>query len=104
VRILFVENHAIFAATVTAAFLADHEVASVGGVFEALDLFRAQPFDVLLIDFDLGDAKGDVFVRRVRESGRSVPIIAISAHDDGNDALLLAGADIVCTKGPRKNN
>jgi CheY-like chemotaxis protein len=66
-------------------------VIAVGSVFEALDLFRSQQFEVVLVDFDLDDGKDDVFVRRVREMDRSFPIVAISAHADGNDALVRAG-------------
>ena len=98
-RILLVENHAAFVLTVTAEFMADHTVVSVGSVFEALDFVRAQSFDAALVDFDLYDAKGDIFVRRVREMGTALPIVAISAHEDGNAALIGAGVYDVCAEG-----
>jgi DNA-binding response OmpR family regulator len=97
-RLLLVENHATFAATVSAAFLAEHEVVVVGSVLNALDLVRQDAFDAALVDFDLDDTKGDVFVRRVRRMGRALPIVAISARDDGNQALLTAGANAICSK------
>ena len=98
-RILFIENHSIFAQTVVEQFLRGHTVVVVPSVLEALDVFRLSTYDVALIDYDLDDCKGDVFVRRVRESGSRIPIIAISAREEGNDALLRAGADGVCHKG-----
>jgi CheY-like chemotaxis protein len=98
VRILLVENHRIFAATVATEFLASHELVTVGSVFEALDLFRGQAFDLALVDYDLDDGKGDAFVRRVRERDPGFAIVAISAHADGNAALMAAGADVVCAK------
>jgi len=97
-RILLVENHRIFAATVVTDFLAAHELVAVGSVFEALDHFRTRSFDVALIDYDLDDGKGDAFVRRVRDMDSRFPIVAISAHEDGNSALLNAGADLACAK------
>jgi CheY-like chemotaxis protein len=98
VRILLVENYRIFAATIAAEFLASHEVVTLGSVFEALDRFRSQAFDAVLVDYDLDDGKGDAFVRRVREMAPEFPILAISAHEYGNAALLSAGADVVCPK------
>lgn len=97
-RLLLLENQAAFAATVSATFLAEHEIVVVGSVLNALDLLRQQAFDAALVDFDLDDTKGDVFVRRVREMGRALPIVAISARADGNQALLSAGADATCAK------
>jgi DNA-binding response OmpR family regulator len=97
-NILLVENHRVFANTVIAQLLCDHSVMSVPNVMEALDAYRSSSFDAVLIDYDLDDFKGDVFVRRIRAGGSRVPIIAISAREDGNDALLAAGADHVCHK------
>jgi DNA-binding response OmpR family regulator len=83
VRILMVENHETFAATITGEFLQELHVVRTGSVLEALDLFRTAQFDVALVDFDLDDVKGDIFIRRVREMRSAFPIVAISARDDG---------------------
>ena len=56
-------------------------------------------FDVALVDYDLDDFKGDAFVRRLREMERTTPVVAVSAHDDGNAALVAAGANAICAKG-----
>ena len=98
-HILFVENHGVFARTVVEEFLSDHEVVVVPSVLDVLEAFRRFTFDVVLVDYDLDDCKGDVFVRRLRDSGARLPIVAVSARDDGNDALLAAGANVVCHKG-----
>lgn len=62
-RILFVENHAPFAQVAIAQFLAGHDVI----VAPSLAAARAAkgPFDVVLIDYDLDDGKGDVLVREL---------------------------------------
>lgn len=98
-HILFIENHGVFAQTVVEQFLRGHRVVVVPSVLEALEAFRRSDFHVVLIDYDLDDFKGDVFVRRVRDTGSRVPIVATSARDEGNDALLAAGADVLCHKG-----
>ena len=51
-----------------------------------------------LIDFDLDDGKGDDLVRWIRHSGNRSTIIGVSSHEEGNRALLNAGASGVCNK------
>jgi len=95
-RILFVDNHREFAAVVTGAFLASHEVVpTIAAARVALDV---STFDVALVDFDLDDGKGDELVRSLRGAGSKLKIVAVSSHDAGNAALSTAGADAVCGK------
>ena len=98
-RILFVENHAVFARTVVAEFLAGLQVTIAPSLAEARRQFMVGPFDVVLVDFDLDDGKGDELVRELRAAGFAGKIVAISAHAQGNARLLAAGADAVCPKG-----
>jgi len=96
VRILYVENHAVFAETVTRQFLSDHSVVVVPSIAAAEDALRGSEFDLLLADYDLDDGKGDELVRRV--DGGKMKIIGVSSHQAGTDALMKAGADMVCGK------
>ena len=97
-KILFVENHALFAATVVDQFLCLHELTIVPTVTAALAAVEHGPFDVLLVDYDLDDGKGDQVVRHVRARGIDVPIVAVSARPEGNQAMIDAGADTLCHK------
>jgi CheY-like chemotaxis protein len=97
-RILFLENHEVFAKTVSEAFLAQHVVDIIPSVASALAAARDRPYDVALVDYDLEDEKGDEFVRRLRARGSTLAVIGVSARDEGNDVLLSAGADLVCRK------
>jgi CheY-like chemotaxis protein len=99
VRLLYVENHAVFAETVIEQFLDDHDVtlcASIAAARAAID--DAPPFDAVLLDYDLDDGKGDALAEHLRRSGFRGRIIAVSSHDEGNAAILRAGADVVCAK------
>lgn len=96
-RILFVDNHPEFTSTVTASFLAAHEVSIVPTIAGAKEAFAAA-FDVVLVDFDLDDGKGDALVRWIRASGSTIPIVAVSARSEGNEALVAAGANATCAK------
>lgn len=56
------------------------------------------PFDVVLVDYDLDDGKGDDLVRELMSRVTRPEIIGISARPEGNAALRAAGADAVCSK------
>ena len=98
-RLLLVENHAVFAATVTRQFLAGHDVRIVPSLSDArVALAETRGFDAVLVDYDLDDGKGEQLVRELVAASWSGRIIAISSHDAGNDALLQAGAHACCPK------
>lgn len=97
-RVLMVENHAIFARTVITQFLGDHDVDLVPTIGAARASIVGTPYEAVLVDYDLDDGKGDAFVRSLVEVGFSGPIIAISSHEEGNSALVQAGATAVCKK------
>lgn len=97
-RILYLENHAAFAQTVIAQFLGGHAVTVVTSLAAARAKLGEGGFDVLLVDYDLDDGKGDTLVKELTTSGKSIPAIAVSSHEMGNAALLRAGAVAVCSK------
>jgi DNA-binding response OmpR family regulator len=98
VRILFVDNHPEFTATVIEQFLRDHEVVVVPTIAAAKRHVETATFDVVLVDYDLDDGKGDELIRWIRRSDAQARLIAVSARDSGNAALRAAGADDVCSK------
>jgi DNA-binding response OmpR family regulator len=97
-RILFVENHNQFVSVVTREFLSNHDVTVVPGIAAALQQLESGEFDVVLVDYDLDDGKGDQLVRKIRTNMLAVKIVAVSSHEQGNTALLESGADAICSK------
>lgn len=97
-NILYVENHAVFAQTIKLRFLSQHIVTIVPSLIAARQAASQVAFDLFLIDYDLDDGKGDQFVVELRSSGNRVPIIAVSSHEAGNRALVVAGATAICAK------
>jgi len=59
---------------------------------------EASDFEAALVDYDLDDGKGDEFVRWARIAKPQLPVVAVSARAEGNDALVTAGAEHVCAK------
>lgn len=97
-KILFVENHAIFAAQVCHQFLSEHAVQVVSSLAAARGALASNKYDLLLVDYDLDDGKGDELVRECRASYPKIRVIAVSAHETGNVMLVQAGASAVCSK------
>jgi atypical dual specificity phosphatase len=97
-KILFVENHAVFAANVIRQFLPQHSVTVEPSLSAARQALEAGSFDLLLVDYDLDDGKGDELVKELTISGKAVTVIGVSSHEEGNIALLRAGAVAICSK------
>lgn len=97
-NILFVENHSIFAEQVIRCFLSAHQVTVVSSLVAARGKLAEETYDVLLVDYDLDDGKGDQLVRELRLAGSTIRLIGVSAREEGNEALSEAGADAVCNK------
>ena len=101
-KILYVENHESFISVVKEEFMAEHEVIVTGSVSEAKRIFD-KSFNLVLCDYDLDDGKGADFVKFLRHKESSVPVVAVSSHNEGNEALIKAGANIICSKMDFKN-
>lgn len=97
-RLLWVENHDLFVRMAGRQFLTDHDLQVVPSIAEALASIAAESFDALLVDYDLDDGKGAELIEHIRDHFSSLPVIAVSAHAEGNAALLTAGADAACPK------
>ncbi len=101
-KILYVENHQAFIDAVKREFLKDHDIQVVPTVQEA-KVGADDSFDLVMCDYDLNDGKGNEFVEYFRTIDSAIPIIAVSSHTKGNDAMLKAGANAVCKKIEFKN-
>jgi DNA-binding response OmpR family regulator len=97
-KILFIENHSIFAQQAIIHFLSAHQVTIVPSLSMARSSLAANQFDLLLVDYDLDDGKGEELVRELREAGNKIRIVEVSAREEGNAALLHAGVDAICSK------
>lgn len=97
-RILYVENHKRFAAIAVAQFLASHEVLVTASLAEARQAIAEGSFDAVLLDYDLDDGKGSELVEELRAMSPRPVVVAVSSHQAGNEALVVAGVDAVCSK------
>jgi len=67
---------------------------------EAESYVQVEEFDIALVDIGLPKADGFQFVRRLRESGKRLPVLVLTALDSMEDTIrgLDAGADDYMTK------
>jgi len=96
-NILYVEDDTAFAMAVAQRFLGGHEVAFASSICAARKLLD-RPWDVILLDYDLPDGKGDTIIAEIRAAGDTTITIGVSARAEGNRNMLNAGANAVCPK------
>jgi CheY-like chemotaxis protein len=57
-----------------------HNVVAASNGAEALEIFRAQPFDLLITDYSMPGMKGDELAAAAKVHNPALPIIMISAY------------------------
>lgn len=97
-KLLYIENHPIFAKTVCQSFLKEHDIDIIPSIKEAAQKIRNEDYDIVLVDYDLDDGKGDEITKLIRSIRPNTKIIAVSSHKEGNDKIFNAGAHAICGK------
>ena len=97
-NILYVENHKRFAVIAVERYLSEHTVMVVPSLVAARQALERSRFDLILLDQDLDDGKGTELAAELASQPERPLILAASSHAAGNEALLKAGADGVCSK------
>ena len=90
VRVLLVDDDAHLRRVVAGELLADPRIELVGqaqSLREARAMAGRQPFDVLLVDLNLGDGSGFSLIEQVRQKNPLVEVVVISALADDQHAL-----------------
>ena len=83
-RILLVEDDPPIRNLIRTALLqGEHVVVEAQNGLEALALFRKQPFDLVVTDFDLPEMPGDRLVLEIKKLMPSQPIILMTADRAG---------------------
>ncbi len=95
-HVLLVEDDERLAKAVERIFAAEgHVVDRVGDGAEALAQASLEPYDVFVLDVMLPSVDGFEVTRRLRASGKTAPILMLTARDSVRDRVagLDAGAD-----------
>jgi two-component system, NarL family, nitrate/nitrite response regulator NarL len=96
VRVLLVDDHAVFRECVALALGAepDLEIAHCGSVADALVILQQEPADIVLLDHDLGVERGWQFFPQASRAGFGGRVLIVTAWISDGEAhrLLRAGA------------
>ena len=80
-RILLVDDHALFRESLARLLQSENGLevsAQCGTVEEALRLVEQEKFDLILLDYDLGDRRANEIVSFCRHRGLSTPILLVT--------------------------
>lgn len=100
-RILLVEDEESIRENVELNLEAEnYEVVSTGNGKKAIELFKTQHFDLLLLDVMLPELDGFSITEQVRLTNQEVPILLLTAKNQSEDRIqgLKKGADDYLTK------
>src|SRR5579864_3517391 len=82
IRILLVDDHSLFRESLSRLLEAEPDfriAATCATVAEALDVACRQPIDVVLLDYDLGDEQGTLFLDEAKRAGFRGRILMVTA-------------------------
>lgn len=105
IRILILDDHELFREGLVRLLHTESGVGAVAGceaVQDAMDLLRSQPFDVVLLDFDLGAQNGLDFFAQLRTidfAGKVLVLTAGVGQPDAQQLMKRGAAGII-----HKNN
>lgn len=95
-HVLLCEDNDLIASGITAGLMAQGAVVDHVSTARAADaLLKAAGFDVMVLDLGLPDEDGLKLLRRLRQQGRDLPVLVLTARDAVTDRVagLEAGAD-----------
>jgi DNA-binding response OmpR family regulator len=79
--------------------IAGYLVESASSIGEAIDLFREGDFDLVVLCHSIPAQEGDSFIRLIRASGSSVPIVCVAPISDCRPET---SADLIIDGRPKR--
>ncbi len=102
IRILLVDDHALFRESVTRALAAepDFEIEHCGSIREALQLLGLNRYQLVLLDHDLGSERASQFLPAARQAGFEGRVLVVTAwvSDTEGRRLLRQGVSGIFLK------
>lgn len=77
-----------------------HESVPAGGGREALELFAAGRYDLVITDLFMPEMNGLEFIRHLRERSPEIPVILVSGTASPELVAVLRAANVMCLRKP----
>lgn len=103
IRILLVDDHGLFRESLSRLLQAEPDLSiagTCGSVTEALEAVKREPVDIVLLDYDLGEEQGSLFLDEAKSRGFSGRILMVTAgmNDTGTLRALEGGSSGIFLK------
>lgn len=95
-RILIVEDEKKFLDILQRSLKSEgYTVDGVGTAADAVDYLKSYHYDMVILDLQLPDGTGNSLIRRLRESGHTMPVLVLTARSELESKVenFQAGAD-----------
>jgi two-component system copper resistance phosphate regulon response regulator CusR len=95
-RILIVEDEKKFLDILQRSLKSEgYTVDGVGTAADAVDYLKSYHYDMVILDLQLPDGTGNSLIRRLRESGNTMPVLVLTARSELESKVenFQAGAD-----------
>ena len=91
IRVLLIDDHALFRESLASVLGAqpDITVAHCGSIREALPILAQTPYDLVLLDHDLGSERASQFLPAARQAGFEGKVLVVTAWVSENEARRL---------------
>ncbi len=91
IRVLLVDDHALFRESVSRVLTdePDLQIQHCGSIREALQLLSQHPFDLVLLDHDLGSERASQFLPAARQAGFEGRVLVVTAWVSDTEARRL---------------
>jgi two-component system, NarL family, nitrate/nitrite response regulator NarL len=91
IRILLIDDHALFRESVARALSADSqlEIEHCASISAAMEMLAQRPFDLVLLDHDLGNERASQFLPAARQGGFVGRVLVVTAWVSGTEARRL---------------
>ncbi|HJT88371.1 MAG TPA: response regulator transcription factor [Bryobacteraceae bacterium] len=90
-RVLLVDDHALFRESVSSALASDPgiDIEHCATIRDALGILAVRPFDLVLLDHDLGSERASQFLPAARQAGFEGRVLIVTAWVSDNEARRL---------------
>lgn len=83
-KLLVIDDDPVIGSTIKNALEKKHTVIAVENAHDALGILEREKFNLIFLDLNLPDIDGLTLYKQIVSSGKSIPVVVITASTDGD--------------------